>query len=149
MIFADFKKFVTDVPPAGRVLGVDWGAKRVGLAVSDASREFVFPREIVDNAPIDSIVNIVDSERIVGIVVGLPKHADGSDSETTAKVREFAKELAAATDTPIAFIDEKLTSVAAREIKSAISNHKSAIDAAAAAVILEDAVAMMKRIGYV
>jgi putative Holliday junction resolvase len=133
----DFKHF----PNNGRLLGVDWGAKRTGLAVSDERQAFVFPRQIVNRAA--EIMDFIKSEEIKGIVVGLPLHADGSDSETTAMVRRFAADLAAQTDLPIAFVEENLTSAAARE---QLANQKY-IDSAAASIILENAIAIIKRLG--
>ena len=137
MILSDFKDF----PKQGRLLGIDWGARRAGLAVSDASRGFVFPREVISTADdlIGKILACVNSEKVAGIIIGLPCHADGTDSETTVKVREFAVELSAATDIPIAFVDERLTSVEAKELS------ESDIDSIAAAIILENAIAMIKR----
>jgi len=139
MIFADFKDFIAALPPVGRLLGIDWGARRIGFAVSDDNREFTFPRE---NLKSKDIAEIIGSEKIVGIVIGLPTHADGTDSDTTVKVHEFTAELAALTNLPIVFMDEQLTSVEARDRTGG-----QRIDAHAAAVILEDAIAKIKRTG--
>ncbi|MCL2017879.1 MAG: Holliday junction resolvase RuvX [Alphaproteobacteria bacterium] len=145
MIFADFKDFVAKLPAKGRLLGIDWGARRVGLAVSDESREFIFPRKVIMDA--DNLVKVIidnaNFEKVVGIIIGLPQHADGTDSETTHAVRLFADILAKTVDIPITFIDERLTSAEAKERK----DKKTAIDTAAAAIILEDAISMIKRIG--
>jgi len=175
MIYPNFKDFVAKLPPIGRMMGIDWGAVRTGIAISDEARGFAFPREIIVGAnenspanaadrranfhsPLQRIVEIVNVEKIVGIVVGLPTHADGTDSATTARVREFADELAVATNVPIAFVDERLSSVEAEEIVGAyrIRPNKAKkegrmryaptrIDAAAAAVLLTDAIGMMKK----
>lgn len=146
MIFAEFKDFVAQMPPVGRLMGVDWGKRRIGVALSDARREFVFPRGVIENAKGESaIIEITNSEKPVGIVVGMPRHADGTDSETTVAVRKFAEELSAATDMPITFTDERLTSAEAGERTG--GDKKSPIDDMAAAVILEDAIAMIKRMG--
>jgi putative Holliday junction resolvase len=91
----------------------------------------------------------VKSEKIVGIVIGLPLYSDGSDSDTTKQVRAFAAGLAAQTDLPIIFCEENLTSIEAEENiknqKSAIRNQKS-IDSESARIILENAIAMIKRV---
>ena len=109
MIMSDFKEF----PQVGRVLGVDWGQRRVGVAISDESREFFFARPQIENKPwsraaVAAVADMASEEKAVGIVIGLPLRFDGSESETTAAVRLFAKDLASYIDLPIIFIDETL-----------------------------------------
>ncbi len=142
MALTDFKDF----PRYGRILGIDWGTKRVGFAVSSPDQDFVFPREIVrgDNCK-EQIKNLIESENIVGIVLGLPLYADGSDSETTKMVREFAANLAKETPAPIVFIEENLTSVEASEMQNAKGKRQKEIDSESAAIILENGIAMIKR----
>ena len=130
MIIDDFKSF----PPLGRIMGIDWGAKRVGVAVSSPDRKFVFARET--NA---DILKTISEEGIVGIVLGLPLRLDGTDSDTTRRVRKFAAELAAATLVPIVLFDESLTS-----FEAATGGAKN-LDSESARVLLENAIAVMKR----
>jgi putative Holliday junction resolvase len=120
-------------------LGIDWGSRRIGVAVSDESREFIWPRPQILNK--DWSVANINGENVVGIVIGLPLHADGTDSETTSAVRAFADALSKQTDLPIAFIEENLTSV------EASARVKTNIDSESAAIILENAIAMIKRVG--
>ena len=142
MILSNFKDFVAAVPPQGRLVGIDWGARRTGVAISDETHDFVFPRTAISgDGPIPKILNIIASEKVKGIVIGLPLRTNGVESETTAAVREFAGQLVNATDTPIVFMDEALTSSEA----SGFTRDKSKLDSAAAAIILENAIAMMKR----
>lgn len=145
MILPDFKDF----PTTGRILGIDWGARRLGLAVSDPSQEFVFVRPQLEykNEPIlEKIVKIAITEQSVGIVIGLPIRSDGTESETTKMVREFANELSKKTNLPIVFTDESLTSFEAGENLSGIRNKKNVLDSESAKVILENAIAIIKRI---
>ncbi|MBN1281535.1 MAG: Holliday junction resolvase RuvX [Alphaproteobacteria bacterium] len=145
MILPDFKDF----PTTGRILGIDWGARRVGLAVSDPSQEFVFVRPQLEykNEPIlEKIVKIAITEQSVGIVIGLPIRSDGTESETTKMVRGFANELSKKTNLPIVFTDESLTSFEASENLSGIRNKKNVLDSESAKVILENAIAIIKRI---
>ncbi|MDR2412667.1 MAG: Holliday junction resolvase RuvX [Rickettsiales bacterium] len=148
MILADFKDF----PRAGRLLGIDWGRRRIGLAVSDERQEFLFSRPRIDIGksglmPAEKLIaQIAMEEKAAGIVVGLPVRSDGSDSETTKSVRRFAADLAACTDLPIVFMEENLTSVAAGE-KIKDSGIKNAdLDSESAAIILENAISMIKRL---
>ena len=147
MILSDFNDF----PRAGRILGLDWGLRRCGVAVSDESRDFVFVRPPISvktgQELIAGILAIIGAERLVGIVIGLPLYADGSDSETTKMVREFADNLSKQTDLPIVFIEENLTSNAAQEEigRKSIRQIKQELDSVSAKIILENAIAMLKR----
>lgn len=148
MILSDFKGF----EPTGRLMGIDWGASRTGIAVSDPGRTLVFPRSpIVPRNQLDllkKIENMVVTDGFSGIIIGLPLRTDGSDSDTTRAVREFANELSKLVDVPIAFIDEALTSITAMDyLGHRVRRHdiKTRLDSFAAKVILENAIALMKR----
>ena len=93
-------------------------------------------------------MGIVSEEKIVGIVIGLPLFSDGSESDTTKMVREFANSLSKNTDLPIVFVEENLTSTAAQEEigRKSISKIKQELDSVSAKIILENAIAILKRI---
>ena len=147
MILSNFKVF----PRVGRLVGIDWGARRTGIAVTDDGREFVFARApIVSNGGAElvrAVVELVRTEKIVGIVIGLPLRMNGTDSETTARVRAFADALSHETDTPIIFIDETLSSSEAQGQMGRVrrADIKEKLDSNAARVILENAIALMGR----
>lgn len=147
MILSDFKVF----PRFGRLIGIDWGVRRTGVAVCDNTHEFIFTRPVlvVKNATelVQQIADLVKSEHAVGIVVGLPLRTDGTESDTTKMVRAFANALAGATDVPIIFIDECLSSsVAMEQIGHAtVRDIKEKLDSESARVILENAIAMIRR----
>ncbi|MBR2511006.1 MAG: Holliday junction resolvase RuvX [Alphaproteobacteria bacterium] len=148
MILPDFKAF----PHSGRLLGIDWGLRRIGVAVSDAGHDFVFVRPVVvvprgaDNHA-NLVADIAKKESVVGIVVGIPLYSDGSDSDTTKMVRMFIDALAKVTDLPICTIEENLTSAAAQENmgRVSVSKLKENLDSESARVILENAIAMINR----
>ena len=149
MILPDFKAF----PRLGRVLGVDWGAKRTGVAVSDDSRNFVFVRPVLTAnkfgvSMAKQIAETAKKENVVGIVFGLPLHSDGTESETTKLVRLCANETCTYIDLPIAFIEENLTSFYAQENmgKVRVSDIKKNLDSESAKVILENAIAVINRL---
>ena len=148
MILSDYKDF----PHSGRIIGIDWGLRRCGIAVSDANRGFVFPRPqfYIKNQDelVGKISEFVNDEKISGIVIGLPLYSDGSDSDTTAMVRDFAEKLSKQTQLPIIFIEENLTSSAAQEEigRKSISKIKQELDSVSAKIILENAIAVLKRI---
>ena len=147
MILPNFKAF----PAKGTLIGIDWGARRTGVAVSDPTREFVFARGAIvaqnSDELIGGIINLLCETGAVGIVIGLPLRIDGTDSETTAQVRNFAGELAHLVDLPIVFVDETLTSTAAQEQMGRVrqADIKKKLDSNSARVILENAIAMIRR----
>lgn len=148
MILSDFKDF----PRSGRILGVDWGQRRLGIAVSDPNRNFVFVRPVVQLPSMaqnhaQMVADVAKTESVVAIVVGMPLHADGTESETTKMVRDFVLQLEQYTDLPIATIEENLTSVAAQENmgRVRVSDLKEKLDSESARVILENAIAIINR----
>ena len=148
MILPDFKAF----PRIGRIVGIDWGQRRIGVAVSDASRQFVFvrdvitmPRGAVNHA--DIVARLATEEGACGIVVGLPVRNDGTDSDTTKMVRDFVLALSQKTDLPICTIEENLTSAVAQEDmgRVRVRELKEKLDSESARVILENAIAIINR----
>ena len=149
MILPDFKAF----PRTGRIIGLDWGARRTGVAVSDASREFIFTRPAIVTSRGDvmwarRVADIVRDESAVGIVIGRPVHSDGTVSEIMDDIMRNATELCTYVDLPICFIDENLTSFAAQESmgRVRVSDIKRRLYSEAARVILENAIAIINRI---
>ena len=94
------------------------------------------------------VEKLVKDDGFSGIIIGLPLRTDGTDSDTTRAVRAFADELAALVDTPIAFIDEALTSITAMDyLGRRVRRYdiRTRLDSFAAKVILENAIALIKR----
>jgi putative Holliday junction resolvase len=134
-----------------RAMSIDVGKRRIGLAISDATRTLARPLktlEIVDaedgvRRVVAEITRLADEEDgLSTIVVGLPVRLDGSANEQTSRVTEFVSTLRQRTLVPIITIDERLSSVEA-ESRMAIGTkdwreRKKTLDAAAAAVILQD-----------
>ena len=120
-----------------RYLAVDFGEKRIGLATSDATGLLATPRRTVtrksDRDAIASILDFARREEVEAVVVGLPHHADGRENALAPRIRSFARKLGESLALPVAFVDEHLTSHAARE-----RFPEAELDAAAAAVLLED-----------
>ncbi len=147
MILPDFKAF----PPSGRILGIDWGLRRIGVAVSSLDREFVFVRDAIvvpKGADAARLVGaVIYQENVNAVVVGLPVRSDGTESETSQLVRGFVAELEKVISQPIIFIEENLTSQAAQEEmgRVRVSDIKKKLDSESARVILENAIAMINR----
>ena len=147
MIFENYKDF----PRVGRIIGLDWGLRRCGVAISDETRNFVFVRPQINvknqSELIDAVLKLIVEETVVGLVIGLPLYTDGTDSDTTKMVRDFADSLAKQTDLPIIFIEENLTSVVAQQNmgKTNVAKIKSELDSLSAKVILENAISLLNR----
>jgi putative Holliday junction resolvase len=130
-----------------RILGIDFGERRVGVAISDSRGTLSTPlttlRRKDDASLIAKLLEIVRQESIEGLVVGEPRRLDGSRGAAAERVVAFADKLARAADLPCELIDEVLTSVAAkqrlREIGVDPRRHPERIDAMAAQIILQEA----------
>ncbi len=109
-----------ELPPRGRLIAVDVGGKRVGLALCDADRLVVSPLETLyrKNAEFDwqFFKRVVTVEEPVGFVVGLPIHMSGQESVQSQKCRAYGAWLRERTGLPVAFYDERCTSSAADSI---------------------------------
>lgn len=103
----------------GRVLAIDWGMARLGLAISDPTRTLARPYGTLHDSDkrqqIEQILKILEAEEITHILVGLPLHLDGRDSASTLSARRYAEKLASLTPIPVALVDERLSSVEAEE----------------------------------
>src|ERR1700752_1612459 len=131
-----------------RFLGIDVGARRVGLAVTDASAQLARPLTTLAVAGVDDAIDRVmaaierlqaDEDGLQGIVVGMPVRLDGSANAATAHAAAFIEGLKAGTSLPIATEDERLTSHEA-DARLAVNERdwrkrKTQLDAAAAAII--------------
>ena len=128
-----------------RVLALDVGDRRVGLAISDPTGMLASPLGHVERGPTDiqEIVGIAEGNDSTQIVVGLPLTLAGESGAQAAKVRQFIRELRSATGIPVVTIDERLSTVQAQRLltdsdQGRRSNRdRGRIDASAAAVILQ------------
>ncbi|MEZ6139516.1 MAG: Holliday junction resolvase RuvX [Zavarzinella sp.] len=110
----------TKLPRVGRILAVDFGTVRVGLAVADWDYPIASPlatytrvRDDIDRA---YFIKTVEQERITGIIVGLPIHNSGKEGVKARESRDYADWLAKVTKLPIELVDERFTTVFAEEI---------------------------------
>ncbi len=135
-----------------RIVGLDVGARRIGVAISDATGTLARPVGVLRPAGLETDAPLVaaaevarlraEDEGVALLVVGLPCRLDGSANEMTARVRAFAEALSQLTGLPMTLQDERLTS---REAESRLAVtikdwrvRKARLDAAAAAIILQD-----------
>jgi putative Holliday junction resolvase len=130
-----------------RYLGIDYGAKRVGLAISDEEGSMAFPYKIVKNdlELVDNIHNICGTEEISAIVLGESHDLSGKPNKIMGSIEEFKRNLEGELDLPIYFEKEFMTSIFARgnegkKVNDARKNkneENKKIDDSAAALILQ------------
>ena len=131
--------------PMNRYVGIDYGRKRVGVAVSDPLGIFASALETVHSAKIiEYLKNYAQNENVVSFVVGYPRNMNGQPSEAAADVDVFLKQLRKAfPDTPIELEDERFTSVLAHRamidggMKKKDRQDKMSVDKISAAIILQ------------
>jgi putative pre-16S rRNA nuclease len=136
----------------GRVAALDIGERRIGVAISDATRTLARPVGVLQTSGLDGdaveraaseVARLAaEEDGLATLVIGLPRHLDGSPNDMTPRVEKFAARLGARTDLPVVLQDERLTS---REAESRLALReknwrvrKQRLDAAAAAVILQE-----------
>ncbi|HEX6059417.1 MAG TPA: Holliday junction resolvase RuvX [Gemmatimonadaceae bacterium] len=138
----------TPTPSRGRRLAIDWGERRIGLAVSDPSGTIASPagaivRRAGKRPPIAEIVRRAEALEAREFVVGLPLDESGGETPRTAEVRHVAAELERRTGLPVALVDERYTTAialrAVREMGGDPRERKGDVDALAAAVLLRHA----------
>lgn len=119
-----------------RVLALDYGAARIGCAISDPTGTLATPIPAIEPPDLDSVVRLAGEREAERIVVGLPVSLSGEDSEQTVATREFAADLATKAPVPVETWDERFTTrMAARTRRE--SGAGAAEDSIAAAHLLE------------
>ena len=137
-----------------RLLGLDVGTKTIGLALSDVMRRIATPLETIRRTRLSAdavrLLDLAKQHGVGGLVIGFPANLDGSEGPRAQSTRAFARNLAALTDLPMAFWDERLSTAAAeRALLEADASRKrraELIDKMAAAYILQGA---LDRLNYV
>jgi putative Holliday junction resolvase len=147
LITSSASEFAAVLPSGGKLGGLDVGTKTIGVAICDAGWHFAGPVEAIRRSKftqdLSALRKFIDSQKIVGLVVGLPLNMDGSDSPRTQSVRAFARNLAPLA-LPVLLWDERWSTQAVERamISADVSRSKRAekVDALAAAHILQGAI---------
>jgi putative Holliday junction resolvase len=132
-----------------KILAIDYGTKRLGIAVSDALGMLAHPRGTIENTPklFDDILAVISKEEVQKVIVGIPKTLNNSDSAMTKEVIAFRDKLAArleALGIPVESRDERLTSIMAetnirsRELPKNRRHEKGLRDEEAARILLQE-----------
>jgi putative Holliday junction resolvase len=108
------------VTAAGRLLGVDYGHIRIGMAVSDHERKIASPLATYTRGnkerEAEHFRKLIDEEQIVEIILGLPVHLDGREGQKATETRAFGKWLQETTGLPLTYWDERFTTVEAEQL---------------------------------
>jgi putative pre-16S rRNA nuclease len=134
------------VTQQGRLLGVDWGERRIGLALSDETQLLAQPlttltRRTGKRFPMARLITLVKEREVTGVVVGLPLAADGSEAAPARAARALAGEIAQHSGLTVDLWDERYTTAralqAVREMGGSTKGRQADLDALAAAILLQ------------
>lgn len=144
--YSILEESVAMAQPTGRILGLDFGKRRIGLAISDALGLTAQPLSTYTRSRVREdiryLVQLAHDREIVLFVFGDPKYMSGDESRQSATVKEFAARLQQSTEVPIIFWDERLTSTQAHRLLDEEGglkreDRKGKVDQIAASLILE------------
>jgi putative Holliday junction resolvase len=132
------------LPDRGRLAGIDYGHVRIGIALCDPDHTFASPWDTYtrrsEKLDAEYFRKLVDQERVVGLVVGLPVHASSHESAKSREAREFGRWLADVTQRPVQFFDERYTTVEAEKLllqaELGKKHRKRKLDGLAAQILL-------------
>ena len=147
MAITETAKIKSLLAPGQRLLGLDIGSKTIGLALSDVLLMLASPAKTIRRSKFtpdaEQLVALINDQNVGGLVLGLPVQMDGSEGRACQSVRQFAENLLGIIDIPIAFWDERLSTVEAgkklRQSKPKMTHKekKQLIDSMSAQVILQ------------
>lgn len=128
-----------------RLLGIDHGTVRVGIALSDELQMLAQPLCFIPAEPkkncFQELLKIISEKDVQKIIVGMPRNMNGTYGPAAEKVKAFVEELKSHTSLPIQLIDERLTSTQANRSLTAVGvkgkKKRESVDAAAASIILQ------------
>lgn len=128
-----------------KILGIDYGENKVGIALSDEDKKYAFPRQRFLNQSeselLQNLASLCKEEDITKIIIGLPLNQEGKIGQQAAKIKQFGEALADYIKIPIAYEDERFSTAMAgqmfRQAGKKTKNTKSIIDQQAAQIILQ------------
>ncbi|MDP3339753.1 Holliday junction resolvase RuvX [Frigidibacter sp.] len=155
MIHETMAEFAAALPPMRALAGLDLGTKTIGVAVSDRFRSVASPLHTIrrEKFTLDAaqVLKIAAERELGGLILGLPFNMDGSEGPRCQSTRAFARNLSRLTELPIAYWDERLSTVAAeRALLEADTSRKrraEVIDHVAAGYILQGALDRLAHLG--
>ena len=154
MIIENLQEFYQLLTPRQPIISIDYGAKKMGIAISNQERSIAMPlliiKESMEKDKINTILNLLKTYSLCGIVIGWPISMNGQENSQTLEVHNFTKNLSKASALPIYLQDERLTSMAANSLLKSFGikrkeRHKHD-DMIAASMILETTLNSMSKL---
>jgi putative Holliday junction resolvase len=137
----------SNIPPVGRLLAVDWGERRIGLALSDETQVLAQPlttltRRAGKRFPMAQLLQLITTHNVVGVIVGLPLDESGAEGDAAHAARALADDIKSrAGELEVTMWDERMTTArvlaAVREMGGKTRGRKEDVDAMAAALLLQ------------
>lgn len=134
------------LPSRGRLLAIDWGEVRIGLAVTDETQLIASPLETLvrrrgKRFPMPRFLELIEELEPAGLLVGLPLDSDGREGESATRARELAGLVRERTGLPVALVDERMTTAralaAVKEQGGSVRGRKQDVDSLAASLLLQ------------
>jgi putative Holliday junction resolvase len=156
MAVVELPELAAALPPGLALAGIDHGEKTLGVAISDVSLMIASPAVVISKskftADAETLFALMDARGAGGLVIGLPMNMDGSEGPRSQSVRAFARNLLRLRDLPVAFWDERLSTLAVNrvlisEADVSRSRRARAVDKLAAAWILQGALDRLRAVG--
>ena len=152
MIKASLQEFCAALTDNHPILGIDYGSKKIGFAISDPSRNIAMPLEVAffkgEKPKLEYIQILIERHKICGMVIGIPMNMDGSSSDQSKAVEKFVGKLAGKSELPIFFQDERLSTSTAHSLLKSVGIKRKARDSlddqVAASLILETVIDSMR-----
>ena len=156
MAVVELTEFPALLPRYGALIGLDLGEKTIGVAVSDAMRTVATPLTLIrktkftDDA--NALFRLIDEREVAGLVIGLPVNMDGTEGPRCQSSRAFGRNLLRLRDLPIAFWDERMSTMAVNrflidEVDLNRARRSEVVDKMAAGWILQGALERLRIVG--
>lgn len=146
MIYSNIEEFTKAIQTTGILLGIDYGKKKLGIAISNQQQTMSLPIEVIVNQ-LDLLPPIINKNKAIAIIIGMPINMDGSKGDAASEVEKYAKKIIKLSNLPIYLQDERMTSKAAQMMLKQIGMKREQRDkfddAIAAALILDTALQLI------
>ena len=120
MIYTNISEFKKQIPSYGRLIGLDVGTKRIGVAISDTHRIISSPLEIIERInikkDINKLISVMRKHEVIGIIMGLPLKLDGNENDMCQMVKNLSSKLAKEVEIPIFLQDERMSTQSAERV---------------------------------
>lgn len=125
----------------GRILALDYGEKRIGVAISDETKTIAFPKSHLNTQDFEKLLDFISKSDIEEVIVGYPVALSGKETASTERAKTFSEKLKGVVDVPVWLVDERLSTQEVlaefRDMGQDLKKHKGMIDSFVAAKMLE------------